>query len=111
MMPSAFVALAVLPRTPNGKIDRRALPAPNRLHGPTRNAFIPPRDLLEVQLAQIWESVLGQNPIGMQDNFFELGGHSLLAVRLFARIEDALGQHLPLATLFMAPTIEQLAAV
>lgn len=71
--------------------------------------FIAPRDELEIQLTQIWEKVLDIHPIGVRDNFFELGGHSLLAVQLFGQIEKKYHRNLPVATLFQAPTIEQLA--
>lgn len=110
MIPSAFVHLDNLPITANGKIDRRALPAPDNANLPTRQN-IAPRNNLENQLRKIWESVLGVQPIGIRDNFFELGGHSLLAVRLFTQIEQKLGLKLPLSTLFQAPTIEQLAPI
>src|SRR5262249_46858595 len=71
--------------------------------------FVAPRDMLERQLTQIWENILAIKPIGIRDNFFDLGGYSLLAVRLFEEIEQATGKTLPLATLFQAATIEQLA--
>ncbi|HEX2569410.1 MAG TPA: amino acid adenylation domain-containing protein [Polyangia bacterium] len=110
MVPSAFVFLAELPRTPSGKLDRRSLPAPEAgaqgaLAGP-----LLPRDDLERTLALLWEEVLGVRPIGVQQNFFELGGHSLLAARLAARVQKALGQPLSLMTLFRHPTVEELAA-
>jgi thioesterase domain-containing protein len=111
MVPSAFVLLATLSLTPNGKVDRRALPAPDPARPELEAGFSAPRDALEFQLTQIWESVLGTGPIGVRDNFFDLGGHSLLAVRLFGQMEKACGRPLPLATLFQAPTVEQLAAL
>jgi amino acid adenylation domain-containing protein len=110
MVPSAFVLLAALPLTPNGKIDRRALPAPAR-ELESNQTFLPPRDEFEVQLTKIWERVLGVRSISVTDNFFELGGHSLLAIRLFSEIEQAWDKNLPLATLFQAQTIEQLADI
>ncbi|MBW4457213.1 MAG: amino acid adenylation domain-containing protein [Nostoc indistinguendum CM1-VF10] len=110
MMPATFVMLQALPLTPNGKVDRRALPAPNTDRPELQEAFVAPRDTLELQLAQIWESVLDVRPIGVTDNFFNLGGHSLLAVRLMAQIHQQFGQNLSLATLFQAATIEQLAS-
>jgi len=72
---------------------------------------VAPRDPLELQLAKIWEQVLGRSPIGVTENFFDAGGHSLLAVRLFARIERSLGRHLPLVTLYQDATIERQAAI
>jgi thioesterase domain-containing protein/acyl carrier protein len=74
-------------------------------------AFVAPRDDLELQLAHIWEEVLGVRPVGVRDNFFELGGHSLLAVRLFALIEKRLGKKLPLTTVFQGATVAHLAGV
>jgi aspartate racemase len=109
MLPSAFVLLEALPLTPNGKVDRRALPAPNTDRPELQSAFVAPRDPLELQLAHIWEDLLDVRPIGVTDNFFNLGGHSILAVRLMAQIQHQFGQNLPLAKLFQAATIEQLA--
>jgi thioesterase domain-containing protein/acyl carrier protein len=77
----------------------------------SKEAFVAPRNDLELQLQQIWEDVLGVNSVGIRDNFFDVGGHSLLAARLFAKIEQAFHKNLPLSTLFQAPTIEQLADV
>jgi amino acid adenylation domain-containing protein len=110
MIPSAIVKLEALPLTPNGKVDRRALLALDTARPELQEAFIAPRDTLELQLAQIWEDVLNVRPIGVTDNFFTLGGHSLLAVRLIAQIQQQFEQNLPLATLFLAPTIEHLAS-
>jgi amino acid adenylation domain-containing protein len=106
MVPSAFVALAAMPMTPNGKIDRRGLPAPPESSGETIAA---PADALQAQLVRIWEDVLGKKPISVRDNFFDLGGHSLLAARLMHRTGQTLDKTLPLAMLFQFPTIEQLA--
>ena len=111
MVPAAIVMLDSLPRTPNGKLDRRSLPAPDYVAPQTQRAFIGPRDAVEKQLAAMWERILRVSPIGVSDNFFELGGHSLLALSLFASIEKAFGKALPLATLFRSPTIEQLARI
>ena len=109
LVPATFVFLEQLPLTPNGKVDRRALPAPNDLRQDAHESYVAPRDQLELQLTKIWETVLKHQPIGVHDDFFDLGGHSLLAVRLFARLEKVFGRNLPLATLFQAPTIAQLA--
>ena len=111
MVPALFVLLDTLPLMPNGKVDRRALPAPDRTRPELEKAFVAPRDDLELQLAQIWEEVLAVRPVGVRDNFFELGGHSLLAVRLFAVIEQRLGRKLPLTTIFQGSTVEHLASV
>ncbi len=111
MIPAGFVFLETLPLTPNGKVDRNALPEPDESRVERDNGFLAPRDAIELQLANVWEAVLGVRPIGMRDNFFELGGHSLLAVRLFAEIEKVFGKKLPLATLFQAPDIENFAKV
>jgi aspartate racemase len=111
MVPSAFVFLDTIPLTPNGKIDQRALPAPDGLRQEPVSTFVPPSDDLEIQLTKIWENVLGKKPISVKDNFFDVGGHSLLAVRVLAQIEEAFGKNLPLATLFQSPTIEQLANI
>lgn len=111
MLPAAFVMLESLPLTPSGKVDRRALPAIDNIRQGTEATFVAPQEELEVRLTKIWEDILNVRPIGIKDNFFELGGHSLLAVRLFAEIEKMCDQKLPLATLFQAQTIEQLAGV
>jgi amino acid adenylation domain-containing protein len=109
MVPSAFVALSAMPLTPNGKIDRRKLPAPQ--FESSSVTFAIATDPLQAQLLAIWEDVLGKRPIGIHDNFFELGGHSLTAARLMHRVGQRWGRTLPLAMLFHAPTIEQLAGV
>ncbi len=109
MVPAAIVTLDAFPLTPNGKIDRRALPAPEMTGA--RRDLAAPRDPPEMTLAVIWQEVLGVSPVGIRDNFFDLGGHSLLAVRLLARVERAFGQAVPLATILRGPTIEQMAAL
>lgn len=106
MVPAAFVLLDAMPLTPNGKVDRRALPTPDTENISQNTNFIPPRTPIELQLSQIWSEVLNLPTVGVRDNFFDLGGHSLLAVRLMARIERQFGIHLPLTTLFTEPTIE-----
>ncbi|HEX7241404.1 MAG TPA: alpha/beta fold hydrolase, partial [Longimicrobiaceae bacterium] len=107
LVPSAFVALDALPLTPSGKLDRRTLPAPEASrHG---DAFVAPRDFLELRLAQAWEELLDVRPVGVRDDFFALGGHSLLALRLLAAVERLTGRRVPLATLLVGPTVEGLA--
>jgi amino acid adenylation domain-containing protein len=104
-VPTSVLALAKLPLTANGKVDRAALPAPaDRPRIPTH-----PADELEAALMEIWSELLGHVP-GVTESFFELGGHSLLAVRMFALIERRLEVRLPLATLMRSPTIAELAA-
>jgi len=110
MMPSVFVFLDALPLTPNGKVDRKALPELDRSRS-DEHIFVAPRTPLEQKMAEIWGRVLGLDRIGIWDDFFELGGHSLMAVSLFAEMEKKLGKKLPLAVLFEAPTIEQLAGL
>jgi aspartate racemase len=110
MIPQAFVMLGELPLNPNGKVDRKALPPPDRLRSEDmERAVATPHDPLEAQLIEIWEDLLGVKPISKRDNFFDLGGHSMLAVRLIDRIEQTYGKKLPLATLYSATTVERLA--
>jgi thioesterase domain-containing protein len=114
MVPSAFVVLDRLPLTPSGKVDRRALPPPGQSRQSrvdSRSDFVAPRDRLERQLIRIWEKLLRRDSVGIDDDFFKLGGHSLLGARLFVEIERRLGKFLPVATLFQAPTVKQLAQV
>ncbi|HZS77077.1 MAG TPA: amino acid adenylation domain-containing protein [Ktedonobacteraceae bacterium] len=111
MVPSAFVLLEALPLTPGGKVDRRALPAPDNGRSDLAEGFAVPTSPVHQQLVQIWEELLGVRPIGIRDNFFELGGHSLLAVRLVDRIEQVWGKKVSAATLLAGPTIEQLSMV
>jgi thioesterase domain-containing protein/acyl carrier protein len=110
MLPAAFVVLDSLPLTASGKVDRTALPAPLEFNRKRPAAPAAVHTALERLLLPIWSEVLGVQ-VGAHDNFFESGGHSLLAVRLFAQIEKRLGRRLPLATLFQAPSVAQLAAV
>ncbi|MBW4591328.1 MAG: non-ribosomal peptide synthetase, partial [Aetokthonos hydrillicola CCALA 1050] len=110
MIPSAIVCLEEMPLTPNGKVDRRALPSPDMRHS-LKASYVAPRDTLELQLAQIWEEVLNIRPIGVRDNFFDLGGHSLLSISLMARIQQQFGRNLSVAVLFQGGTIEHLASI
>ncbi|HEX5872257.1 MAG TPA: non-ribosomal peptide synthetase, partial [Longimicrobium sp.] len=108
MLPSAVVVMDALPLTPNGKVDRRALPAPAL----RRDAATPrePRTEVERALAAVWIDVLRTDAVYLNDNFFDLGGHSLLATQVVTRVREALGVELPLARVFEAPTLAQLAA-
>ncbi|PYB79680.1 non-ribosomal peptide synthetase [Pseudomonas soli] len=108
MVPSAYVLLAELPLSANGKVDRNALPVPGAAAVISR-AYQAPRDELEQALAQIWTEVLKIEQVGRDDNFFELGGHSLLAVSLVARMRQA-GLHADARLLFSQPTLAELAA-
>ena len=111
MLPAAYVLLEAFPVTPNGKVDRRALPAPASERQEAPQSLSGPRDALESALCQAWEGVLQVHPVGIHDNFFELGGHSLLAVRLLEQIAREHGRRLPLVSLFEAPTVAQQAAL
>ncbi|MBP1312797.1 acyl carrier protein, partial [Paenibacillus sp. 1182] len=110
MVPSYFVQLEQMPLSPNGKIDRKALPAPE---GSLQSGadYVAPRTWVEVKLAHIWQEVLGLTQVGVKENFFEIGGHSLRATTLASKIHKELNKPLPLRSIFEAPTIEQLAAV
>jgi amino acid adenylation domain-containing protein len=109
MAPAFFLELEKLPLTSNGKIDRRALPAPEEVRVHLSKDHVAPRDKVEEQLARLWAKVLQLKTVGVTDNFFEIGGDSLLAARLFAQIHNRFGKNLPLSTLFVSPTVEQLA--
>ncbi|MEO6196237.1 MAG: amino acid adenylation domain-containing protein [Thermoanaerobaculia bacterium] len=111
MIPSAFVALEALPLTSHGKVDRKALPAPEASRIGAETTFVAPRSPVEETLAAIWSEVLGVTPVGVRDDFFTLGGHSLSAVRILARVRDALGADLSLPVIFEHPTIETMATV
>jgi acyl-coenzyme A synthetase/AMP-(fatty) acid ligase/acyl carrier protein len=103
-VPSAFVLLDALPRTPNGKINRNALPAPEAAQVDA-SSFIEPSTSAELLLAQIWRDVLKIERVGIHDHFFHLGGHSLMATRVIARLREALQLEVPLRSIFEAPTI------
>ncbi|WP_186129910.1 non-ribosomal peptide synthetase, partial [Burkholderia gladioli] len=109
MVPNAFVALAAFPLTPNGKLDRRALPAPDAA-AVVMQAYSAPQGETEPRLAAIWQELLGLERVGRHDNFLELGGHSLLAVQLASRLRKAFGVELPLRELLARPVLAELAA-
>ncbi len=108
MRPHRIEVLPALPKTPNGKIDRRALPAPASGDAPADGAA-GPRDALEEELCALWRRLLAGGPVGIHDNFFELGGYSMLAVRMFAELRRRHGIDLPLSVLIERPTVARLA--
>jgi amino acid adenylation domain-containing protein len=110
MVPFAWVSLASLPRTPNGKINRAALPPPTEAALSTHNVDQSPRTALEAALLAIWSEILKVDKIGIYDNFFDLGGHSLLAIQILSRTRDELSIELPVRILFESPTIVDFAA-
>ncbi|MBS0184104.1 MAG: amino acid adenylation domain-containing protein [Nitrospira sp.] len=110
MVPSLFVFLKAMPLTANNKVDRKALPAPDSTLA-SGAVHVAPRDRMDIQMAVLWQQVFGIDKIGIHDNFFDLGGHSLKAAQLFYLIEQVYGRHLPLSTLFEAPTIAGLTSV
>ncbi|QDL09669.1 non-ribosomal peptide synthetase [Brasilonema octagenarum UFV-E1] len=109
MIPAAFVFLEEFPLTPNGKINRRALPAPDASQRNLEVDFVAPRTPTEQELATIWAEVLKLKQVGIHDNFFELGGHSLLATQVISRLREAFCLDFPLRYLFENPTIAELA--
>ncbi|MBV9787617.1 MAG: amino acid adenylation domain-containing protein, partial [Chloroflexi bacterium] len=110
MIPSAFVTLDALPLSPNGKVDRKALPAPDSARPELETAFVAPDNQIETRLAEIWKQVLGVEQVGIHDNFLELGGDSILSLQVVARANEA-GLRLTPAQLFEHRTIAELAAV
>jgi amino acid adenylation domain-containing protein len=109
MVPSLFVPLPGLPLTANGKVDRRALPAPGGERPELDAEFVAPRTPVERQLAEIWCAVLGVERVGVHDDFFELGGQSLLATQIVSRLREVCGVEIPLRSLFQQPTLAGLA--
>ena len=109
MVPSIFVTLDAMKLTSSGKVDRRALPAPDRLRSDLEGSFVSPRTPVEEALAEIWADVLGLKKIGIRDSFFELGGHSLRATQVISHLRRVFGIDLPLRRLFESPTVESLA--
>jgi amino acid adenylation domain-containing protein len=110
MVPAAFVPLAALPRNANGKLDRKALPAPEGSAGRADREIVTPRNPTETEVAALWQRLLGVERVGVFDNFFELGGHSLLANRVVAAVRQSFDVEVPLRVLFQEPTVAGLAA-
>ena len=109
MIPSDFVFLEALPITPNGKVDRRALPAPVRRREELQTRFVAPVTRIEEMIAQIWAEILKVDTIGVHDNFFDLGGHSLLATQLVSRVRDTFNIEFPLRIVFECSTVAEFA--
>lgn len=109
MVPATLMVLDAFPLTPNGKLDRAALGLLGQSGSEREEVFVAPRNEWETGLVEIWERLLGTKPISVTDNFFNLGGHSLMAVRLFSEIKLRFSVTLPLASIFRAATVEQLA--
>ncbi|MFP5261772.1 MAG: amino acid adenylation domain-containing protein [Blastocatellia bacterium] len=109
MVPSAFVALQALPINANGKVDYRALPAPDQSRSALEKTYVPPRTPAEKRLADVWAGVLGVDKIGIYDSFFELGGHSILAIQMMLKIRKSFDIDLPVTAMFHAPTIAEFA--
>jgi amino acid adenylation domain-containing protein len=111
MIPSAFVLLGALPHTPNGKVDRPALPALERTRPELNTAYVAPRTPVQAELAEIWNDVLSLERVGIEDNFFDLGGHSLAATRLISQVIKKFQLEIPIKALFDAPTVADMAEI
>jgi natural product biosynthesis luciferase-like monooxygenase protein len=109
MVPALFVALDAMPLTPNGKIDRKRLPAPEQQAVRTQAAFVAPKNALETTIAAAWRDALKLENVGAEDNFFDLGGHSLLVVQVHRRLREQVPKPLSLTDLYRFPTIRSLA--
>lgn len=109
MVPAQFVMLGALPRTANGKLDRKALPPPDHLRPDLEQICVPPRNATEEKVASVWAAVLAIKTVGVHDNFFDLGGHSLLGTQVIARLCTVFQVQLPLRWLFQFPTVALLA--
>jgi acyl carrier protein len=101
--------MKALPQTPNKKIDRKALPAPDRAPTEREAAYVKPESDLEGTIAAIWQRVLNVDRVGMQDNFFDLGGNSLLTVQVFNQLREAVGRQMSMTDMFRFPTVSTLA--
>ncbi|HWI55843.1 MAG TPA: phosphopantetheine-binding protein, partial [Bacillota bacterium] len=109
MVPTHIVALEEFPMTSSGKLDRKALPAPDVSQKAPAPAIVELRNPMERQIAECWQDLLRSEAIGLDDNFFDLGGHSLLAVQAQARLEERLGIKFPVIKIFQNPTVRSLA--
>ncbi|MBT4880467.1 MAG: non-ribosomal peptide synthase/polyketide synthase [Alphaproteobacteria bacterium] len=111
MIPSHFIFLREFPLTPNGKIDRKKLPVPDKSMSSLAQEYVAPRNEIEQTLCAIWKEVLGLNQIGIHDNFFKIGGHSLLATQIISRIQPHFQVELPLRDIFDNPNISSLSSL
>ena len=110
MIPSAFVVLDALPLTANGKVNRKALPAPDRDRQEAATVYVAPASDLERTIGEVWQQLLGLAQVSTQDNLFDLGANSLLMVQANGRLKTALGRELSLVEMFRFPSIATLAA-
>jgi non-ribosomal peptide synthetase component F len=108
MVPNLLIELDAFPLSPNGKVDRKALPEPEVVEQSLEEIYVPPRSPAEETLAAIWAEILGHERIGIHDDFFTLGGHSLLALQVVSRIHKAFGVRIPVRHVFEAPTVGEL---
>src|SRR5439155_19149626 len=111
MLPSLFVPLEAMPLTPNGKVDRKSLPALEQVRPALQENFVAPRTSTETMLAEIWCEVLGLDKVGVHDNFFELGGHSLMVIQVISRLRETVQLELSMQQFFETPAITALAEV
>jgi acyl carrier protein len=109
MVPALYVALEKMPLTPNGKVDRKQLPAPQGARVKSDGAFVAPKGNVEQAVAAIWKDILHVEQIGVDDNFFDFGGHSLQVVQVQNRLRETIGVNVPVLKLFQFPTIRSLA--
>jgi len=107
MLPTAYVQLKRIPLTPNGKIDRKSLPEPDK--DIREQEYVGPQDATQETLCRLWQEVLRRERVGIHDNFFMIGGHSLLAVQIISRIKSAFAIEMPLSVIFVAPTVARMA--
>lgn len=111
MVPGIFMAIDQMPRTPIGKVDRKALPVPDRDRPELEHEYVAPRNPVEQMIADLWAKTIGIEKVGVYDNFFDLGGHSLMATQIISRLRNMYNVEIPLRKLFEAPTVANLALV
>ncbi|MDH3440957.1 MAG: amino acid adenylation domain-containing protein, partial [Gammaproteobacteria bacterium] len=111
MVPQHFMALDEIPKTPNNKIDRNALPAISSTNGKQHHEFVEPKTITEIKLASFWKDVLGIDAFGIDDDFFEVGGHSLLVTKIMMKIRNELSVEVSFQQMFEAPTIRQIGEI